>query len=64
VVIFLFGLEARFTRGPGPSCVLSAPSPEQSIKPVPIVSYRDQASLLFNFLYSVGPGKILFVNLS
>jgi hypothetical protein len=29
VVIFLFGLEALFTRGSRPSFVLSAPSPEQ-----------------------------------
>jgi hypothetical protein len=56
---------------PGPSCVLSAPSPEQwdsvgyhVYKPVPIGSYRDQISLLFYSLYSVDPGKILFVNLS
>jgi hypothetical protein len=49
---------------PGPSCVLSAPSPNSrmllaimSIKPVPIGSYRDQTSLLFYSLSCVALGK-------
>jgi hypothetical protein len=69
VVIFLFRLEASLQEVPGPSCVLSAPSPKQwdaighhIYKPVPIGSYRDQTNLLFSL--PLGPGKILFVNLS
>jgi hypothetical protein len=55
---------------PGPSCVLSAPSPKQwdaiGYQVYQTSSYclqRDQTSLLFYSLYCVGPGKILFVNL-
>ncbi len=61
-------LQKRF-QGPVVCCLLPPPTSGMlfavmAIKLVPIGSYRDKTSLLFYLLYSVGPGKILFVNLS
>jgi hypothetical protein len=72
VIFFLFGLEALFTRVSRAQLCVVCSLPQtvgmllaiMSIKPVTIGSYRDQTSLLFYSLYCVGPGKILFVNLS
>ncbi len=73
MVIFLFGLEALFTKSSRARLCAVCSHPQTvggmllailSIKPVPISSYRDQTVLLFYSLYCLGPGKILFVNLS
>ncbi len=61
-------LHKRF-QGPVLCCLLpplniGMPLAVMAIKQVPIGSQRDQTSLLFYSLYCVGPGKILFVNLS
>ncbi len=71
MVIFLFCLEALFTRGSRAQLCAHVAPPNSGmllaimcIKPVPIGSYRDKTSLLFYSLYRVGPGKILLVNLS